>query len=152
MLMDFNFSFKWACGHASHPWEWMSINVQWWLCGNSAKPAINNLLSRLCKSYCWALQTYPENALSEMQILMQEQSIHWLFKSQGWEVLPHADLDAHILNPSTSAKPAMTKLQNVFVVLVNISFRWYQQLVYLLLTKKCYFCCSIVNTFFLYAD
>ena len=53
-----------------------------------------------------------------------------------------------ILNPSTSAKPFMTKLQNWFAMLVNmISFRWHYNLIYLLLTNKCNFCCNIVNTF-----
>ena len=39
---------------------------------------------------------------------------------QGWEVQSHAHLNANqILNPSTSAKPFMVKLQNLFVALVN---------------------------------
>ena len=38
---------------------------------------------------------------------------------QGWEAWPHTHLNEK-LNPSTSAKPVMVKLQNLFVALVNI--------------------------------
>ena len=38
---------------------------------------------------------------------------------QGWETWTHAHLNEN-LNPSTAAKPVMTKLQNLFVALVNM--------------------------------
>ena len=37
----------------------------------------------------------------------------------GWK-LNHMHTWMQILNPSTSAKPFMTKLQNLFVVLINM--------------------------------
>ena len=42
-----------------------------------------------------------------------------LGRAQGWEILPHAHLNEK-LNPSTSAKPVMTKRQNLFVALLNM--------------------------------
>ena len=38
---------------------------------------------------------------------------------QGWEAWPHLHLD-ETLNPLTSVKPVMNKLQHVFVALVNV--------------------------------
>ena len=47
----------------------------------------------------------------------------------------------------------MTKLQNVFVALVNTDiFQMTLNLLYSLLTNKCNFCCNFVSTFFVYAD
>ena len=42
-----------------------------------------------------------------------------LGSAQGWELLPHIHLNEK-LNPSTSAKPVMTKPQNWFVALLNM--------------------------------
>ena len=38
---------------------------------------------------------------------------------QGWKAMPHAQLNAN-LNPLTSAKSVMSKLQNLVVTLVNM--------------------------------
>ena len=55
-------------------------------------------------------------------------NISSLFHDQGWEAWPNARLD-EILNLSTSAKAVITKLQTLFIALVNCeSFQMTQEL------------------------
>ena len=77
--------------------------------------------------------------------LVYNQLIHWFAVStiSGWKP-SHTNTWMQMLNPSTSAKPFMTKHQNLFVVWVNINI--FQ---IILLTNKCNLCCEHI---FEYAD
>ena len=60
----------------------------------------------------------------------------------------HTHTLVQILNPSTSAKSFRAKLQNLFVVLVNMDIiQMTLNIVYSLLTNKCNFGCNILSTF-----
>ena len=77
--------------------------------------------------------------------LVYNQLIHWFAVSTISGGKPsHKNIWMQMLNPSTSAKPFMTKHQNLFVAWVNMDIFHM-----ILLTNKCNLCCEHI---FEYAD